>query len=201
MKVYKHKSLFIVFEGIDGSGKTTTSKRLKDFFIKKGMKTHWLLEPSFDSKWGKKIRELANLKESIPIEEELNYFIEDRKLDLKNNIIPALNSGEKVILDRYYYSNACYQGAKGMEIGTILKKNLEFSIVPDITFIIDVSVETALKRIKSNREETAILFEKEDYLKKVRENYLSLKSPEIKIINGEGSADGVFELVIAHFEF
>ncbi len=199
MEIKKNKPMFVVFEGIDGSGKTTISKMLQDMFDKRGYKTLWLREPS-DSIWGKKIRELANLKDAIPIEEELNYFIEDRKIDLKHNIGPALEQGKIVILDRYYYSNGCYQGARGLDVNKIIEKNLEFALTPDLTFIIDLPVDVALYRIKNNREETAILFEKKDYLERVRSNYLNLSFPEIKVIDGNDSIEGVFAKIKTVFD-
>jgi len=195
MQIQTKTPCFIVFEGIDGSGKTTISKKLKTFFDDKGFDTVWLREPS-DTIWGQKIRTLANLKSSIPIEDELNYFIEDRKIDLKENIIPALQKGKIVILDRYYYSNGCYQGARGLDVKKIIDDNLVFAKKPDITFIIDVPVDIALTRIKKNRDEAAILFEKKDFLEKVRNNYMNLKYPEIKIIDGTNSIDRVFNDVI-----
>ncbi len=199
MEIKKNKPMFVVFEGIDGSGKTTISKMLQDMFDKRGYKTLWLREPS-DSIWGKKIRKLANLKDAIPIEEELNYFIEDRKIDLKHNIGPALKEGKIVILDRYYYSNGCYQGARGLDVNKIIEKNLEFALTPDLTFIIDLPVDVALDRIKNNREETAILFEKKDYLERVRNNYLNLSFPEIKVIDGNDSIEGVFAKIKTVFD-
>jgi len=195
MQIKPKTPYFIVFEGIDGSGKTTISKKLKTFFDDKDFDTVWLREPS-DTIWGQKIRTLANLKDSIPIEEELNYFIEDRKIDLKKNIIPALEKGKIVILDRYYYSNGCYQGARGLDVKEIIDDNLVFAKKPDITFIIDVPVDIALTRIKKNRDEAAILFEKKDFLEKVRNNYMNLKYPEIKIIDGTNSIDRVFNDVV-----
>ena len=60
----------------------------------------WYMEPSA-SKWGEKIRNIARSKDNIPIEEELAYFIEDRKWDVEHNIKPALEQKKIVILDRY----------------------------------------------------------------------------------------------------
>ncbi len=183
--------MLIVFEGIDGSGKTTISKMLFSYLKKKEFNTVWFREPS-DSKWGKKIRDLAQSKDSIPLEQELNYFIEDRKINVKLNIKPALNKNKIVILDRYYFSTACYQGARGMDIEKIIKINREFAPEPDIIFIIDVNVKTALERIKKNRRSKAKLFEKKDFLEKVRKNYLNLNINNIKIINGNNDLDTVF---------
>ena len=183
--------MLIVFEGIDGSGKTTISKMLFSYLKKKKYNTVWFREPS-DSKWGKKIRDLAHSKDSIPLEEELNYFIEDRKINVRINIKPALKNNKIVILDRYYFSTACYQGARGMDIENIIKINRKFAPEPDIIFIIDVNVKIALERIKKNRQSKAKLFEKKEFLEKVRKNYLNLNNKNIKIIDGNNELNTVF---------
>jgi len=184
--------MLIVFEGIDGSGKTTLSKKLFSYLKKKKYNTVWFREPS-DSKWGKKIRDLAQSKDSIPLEQELNYFIENRKINVKINIKPALKNNKIVILDRYYFSTACYQGARGMNIENIIKINKEFASEPDIIFVIDVDVKTALSRIKKNRRSKAKLFEKKKFLEKVRKNYLNLNNKNIQLIDGNNDLNTVFK--------
>ena len=186
--------LLILFEGIDGSGKTTLSEMLLAYLKEKGYDTVWFREPAA-SQWGRKIRELANLEDSIPIEEELEYFIKDRQWNVKTNILPNLEKNKIVILDRYYYSTACYQGARGLDVEEIIKRNTAFAPEPDITLIVDVDVDTALQRIKRNREQEAKLFEKRDFLQKVRDNYLELKYPNIHIIDGTPPLQTVFEQV------
>ncbi|MCP4154067.1 MAG: dTMP kinase [bacterium] len=169
------KPLLIVFEGIDGSGKTTVSRMLLEHLNEKGIKTVWFREPG-DSKWGKKIRELAHLKDSIPVDEELQYFIEDRKINVKENILPALGENKWVIVDRFYLSGACYQGARGLNLQEIIDRNREFAPEPDVTFLVDLDVQTALTRIKKGRDVEAKLFEQKEFLQKVRENYLKVAS-------------------------
>ncbi len=183
---------FIVFEGIDGSGKTSLSRMLLDDLKEKQYQVVWFREPG-DSKWGRKIRELARSNDRIPIEEELNYFIEDRRVNVKNNILPALKQNKIVILDRYFFSTACYQGARGLNVAEILRINREFAPEPDCTFIIDVDVDTALERIRQNRDESARLFEKASYLAKVRENYLRLKAPHLHILDGSPPLPTIFQ--------
>ncbi len=189
----------IVFEGIDGSGKTTVSKLFFKYLIERKINSSWFREPS-DSKWGKKIRELADLKDSIPIEDEFQYFLKDREWDVKNNILPALDQGKIVVLDRYYFSSACYQGARGLDVKNIIEENLKFSPEPDLLFLIDVDITTALERIKRSRTTEAKLFEKESFLFKVRKNYLELNYDFIRKIDGTGSIDIVAGEVISFFE-
>jgi len=192
--------LLIVFEGIDGSGKTTISKMLCQYMKKKSIPVIWLREPS-ESKWGKKIRELSRIKTSIPLEEELNYFLEDRKFNVTLYIKPALNQNKSVILDRYYYSTACYQGARGMDIDKIIQMNRKFAPDPDITFIIDVTVATGLDRIKKNRNSRVKLFEQKPFLEKVRQNYLSLSGKNIHIIDGNRDLKSILNQIIRILAF
>ena len=187
--------LFIVFEGIDGSGKTTLSRMLFDNLKSSSHDVVWFREPG-DSKWGRKIRELAQLKDRIPIQEELAYFIEDRKMNVKKNIIPALKQKRVVILDRYFYSTACYQGARGLDMEAILKTNRAFAPEPDCTFIIDIDVQTALERIQRSRTKSARLFEKASFLTKVRENYLRLRGTHIHILEGNRLPQSIFKDII-----
>lgn len=193
------KGLLLVFEGIDGSGKTTISKLFFEYLSELKFKTSWFREPS-DSEWGQKIRELADIKSSIPIREELNYFIMDRKWDVENNIKPALKKGELVVLDRYYFSTACYQGARGLDIEKIISMNLEFAPEPDLLYLIDVDVNTAMTRIKKGRMNEAKLFEKKDFLVKVRQNYLNLEVKNMVILDGKPKVDSVLTSVIREFE-
>jgi dTMP kinase len=158
----------------------------------------WLREPT-DSPLGQKIRRLAQDKESIAIQEELDLFIEDRRWDVEANILPALRSGTTVIMDRYYYSNACYQGARGLDMEDILRVNRAFAPEPDTVFIIDVEVEQALARIDRARAGVAKLFEKKDFLEKVRARYLALRGPNLVLIDGNPGLEQVMDDILRRY--
>lgn len=185
----------IVFEGIDGSGKTTLSRMLAEHLKVSGVETLWLREPT-DSPLGDRIRQIAQTERAIPPREELDFFIEDRKWDVEHNITPALREGKTVILDRYFYSNACYQGARGLDMEDILEANRAFAPEADIVFVIDVEVKRALERIRRNRMSQARLFERESFLQKVRANYLKLSGPNIILIDGNGELTTVFTRIV-----
>jgi len=169
----------IAIEGIDGSGKTTISRHVKNVLEDFGIKASILKEPS-NSKYGKMLR---NAKKRFSPEKELELFILDRIEDVEKNILPKLNSGISVIMDRYYYSNVAYQGALGIDPEEILRRNQEIAPKPDLTILLDVSPEKALERLRKRKGLTP--FEDVNYLEKVRRIYLSIKSDEIRVVNAE----------------
>ncbi len=178
----RQPGLFIVFEGIDGCGKSTQVELLATRLRRRGEKVITLSEPTA-GRWGQKIKEAARQKDSLSPAEELELFIKDRKEDIRNNIKPALESGQIVVLDRYFYSTLAYQGARGLAQDEIRSKHKQFILKPDIVFIIDVPVSLALKRI-AGRPVIYRLFEDRYYLQKVRKNFLSLKDPECCFLDG-----------------
>jgi dTMP kinase len=188
----------IVFEGIDGSGKTTLARQFCDFLRRNRVDCLYLREPG-ESVWGLKIRQLADTIDTLPVDEQLNYFIEDRKWDVQHNILPALYRGRSVVLDRYYLSNACYQGAHGLDMQEIIRRNRTFAPEPDLTFIVDVTVETGLARIAKTERPPARLFEQRDFLATVRANYRTITGPAIIAIDGEGSLAEVGAKIARHF--
>ncbi|ADB57416.1 dTMP kinase [Archaeoglobus profundus] len=190
--------MLIAVEGIDGSGKTTIVRFLVEELKKRGYDVVAFKEPT-DSEYGKKIRQILKERKISP-EEELKLFIKDREFNVRNNILPALKSGKVVIMDRYYYSTIAYQGALGLDIGKIKTLNEQFP-KPDLVIILDVSPETALKRIKAKRKPDR--FEDLEYLRKVRNIFLSLKN-NIVVIDAERDIEevkrDVLKVVLEHLE-
>ncbi len=183
------EGILIVFEGIDGCGKTTQAKLLFEKLKSLGFDTILLKEPS-SSKWGKEIKRLSLFENSITPEKELKLFIKDREENTNKNIKPALREKKIVILDRYYFSTIAYQGAKGIDIDLIKKLNKNIAIEPDIVFILDIEPNIGLERIE-NRKKKEKLFEQENYLNRVREIYNSLKGKNIFKIDGSKKIDEI----------
>jgi len=95
-------------------------------------------------------------------EEEAHLFTEDRRDHLRRVIIPALNEGRVVICDRYVYSSAAYQGARGLDPAAIIAENCAFALRPHVTFLLEIPVQEGLARIRSGRGDRFSTFEVEE---------------------------------------
>lgn len=179
------KGILIVFEGIDGSGKSTQTFNLKQRLEEKKIDVVCFREPS-QSRWGREIKLKAALPDSLTPEEELILFQKDRAENVEKNLKPALAERKIVILDRYYYSTVAYQGAKGIDKKRICRLNERFVVEPDLVFVLDVKAGKGLQRI-SERKSKDLLFERQDYLEEVRNNFLELSGDNIVHIDGNGS--------------
>lgn len=162
--------LFIVLEGIDGTGKSTQCRLLYEKLLSLDYTVHLDKEPS-DKKYGAIVRESAETGRLSP-DQELEYFHLDRKMHVEELITPAKQAGEIVILDRYYFSTIAYQGQRGFDPEELLRENESFAPAPDLLIILDLSVETSLERI-GTRGDTANEFEQKDALQYCRDTYLS----------------------------
>lgn len=183
------EGLFIVIEGIDGTGKSTQAIRLGEWLAAQGREVVLSREPTAGP-WGTKVRESAATGRLSP-EDELLYFLNDRRQHVEELIAPSLAAGKAVILDRYYFSTMAYQGARGFDPAEIRSKNEAFAPVPDLLLIMDLDVDAALARIGS-RGDTANEFEKRENLERCREIFLSLRDePFVRVIDTLGTLDEV----------
>ena len=192
------KGIFIVMDGLDGSGKSEMIKLLHDYLSKnKKYRVLTTMEPT-EGKYGKEIRSiLASEKDpKINGQKLLDLFIKDREEHLKNTIIPFLNKLDAevniVICDRYYYSTIAFQATQGLDIKMLIEINKEF-LRPEIAFIMDVKPEIALERIKDREKEK---FENIEFMNKLREKFLEmpkLLNDNIRIIDASRDRDSVFE--------
>ena len=190
--------LFIVFEGIDGTGKSTQLHLLAEKMQQLGFAVVETREPT-DGSYGRKIRELFVNREKVSQEQELDLFIADRDEHVRRVIGPALAEGRVVVCDRYYLSTVAYQGANGMDIDLIMDKNKSFP-VPDLAVILEIEPAESIFRIRNHRNEKPNTFEEESNLQKVAVIFAAMQMPYIKRINGADSIENIHQQVVAAVE-
>lgn len=184
------KGRFIVFEGIDGSGKSTHIRLLAEKLKADGRKVYLTAEPT-NSVTGGLLRDaLSGVNRRTPAELAALFLIDriNHNVNTVNGIAKLTDDGFDVICDRYYYSSLAYQGSE-VESDWVKNMNLGCPEIqkPDICVFLDLDEKTSMKRIGRDRAVTEI-YEKESKLKEIRKKYLeifeSLKSSEnIKIVN------------------
>ena len=184
--------MLVNLEGIDGCGKSTQSKLLKNKLEEIGDKVIILKEPT-KRPHGQKLWDMLRGKRKATNEEILDLFVLDRTQHVEERIQPALDDGTVVLMDRYYYSSMAYQVAGGIDVNIIRERHV-FAPKPDIVLIFDLPVTVALERVRGHSE--ADEFEKEDHLEKVREAYLNLRSdPLVRIVDSARVPEEIFEEV------
>mgnify|MGYP001443154415 FL=1 len=184
--------MLINLEGIDGCGKSTQSQFLMDKFESDNEKIVLLKEPT-NGKYGQKLWEMLSGKIEATTEEILELFVLDRREHVNQKIQPALDEGKIVLMDRYYYSTMAYQAAAGIDVNRIKKDN-EFAPKPDIVLIFDLPADLAMKRVRSHS--VADVFEKEEYLERVRKAYLNLEGDSlVRIIDATRTPEKIFDEV------
>ena len=182
--------MLVNLEGIDGCGKSTQSKLLRNKLKETGDEVIILKEPT-KRPHGQKLWDMLRGKRKATNEEILDLFVLDRKQHVEERIQPALDDGTVVLMDRYYYSSMAYQVAGGIDVNVIRERHT-FAPMPDIVLIFDLPVTVALERVRGHSE--ADEFEKEGHLEKVREAYLNLRSdPLVRIVNSARTPEEIFE--------
>jgi dTMP kinase len=200
--------LFITFEGVEGSGKTTQIQRLKKYLIQKGIPCKVTREPG-GCPIGEKVRKILlnpDHREMVPLSELLLYEAA-RAQHVKEVIEPFLKKGRVVLCDRFSDATIAYQGyGRKMDLRWIERLN-HFSsrgIKPDVTFLLDcpsdVGLKRALKRNRTLRQEKEERFEKEkiQFHQRVRKGYLALAKKEprrVKVIDTRQGEDNVFNKI------
>jgi dTMP kinase len=180
---------FIVFEGLDGAGKSTQALRLLDYLRDtRGIRAHYTSEPTPHLIGGlirSQIRgDWHSSNECLQL-----LFSADRLYHLEKEVIPLLEQGIHVLCDRYFLSTAAY----GEDMEWLLGLNQKV-LLPDIMFLLEMSPEKSIERIHSNRTGGIHLFEKTAILAQVASRYATLKERFADIvvpINGERTIDEV----------
>ncbi len=198
MSGIEKKGKFIAFEGIDGSGKSTQIHRLQNRLREMGMRCYETREPT-DSPIGSLIHQIMTGRIQADNQVIASLFVADRIDHLLNEtdgICRKIESGITVITDRYYFSSYAYHSVD-MDMDWVIQANSISANVlrPTVTVFLDVPAEAAVERIQRERFHTE-LFEKEERLRRVRENYFrafeKLKDEEaVLVIDASGSVGEV----------
>lgn len=168
------KNLFIAFEGIDGSGKSTQVQLLAEKLQKEGHQVHVTREPT-GGEIGVLIRKIFTRKTDADHRTIAALFVADRLDHLLNEndgIIKKMKEGYTVITDRYYFSSYAYHSVH-MSMDWVIEANALSAelLKPDLNIFIDISPETAMERIQKNRT-TIELYETLDNLTLVKKKYM-----------------------------
>ncbi len=178
------RGCLVVFEGIDGTGKSTQIKLLAEYLQAQGKEVVTDYEPT-RGEWGMKVRNAALSGERLSIAEEINCLLQDRREHVREFIEPALQRGAWVLLDRYYLSMMAYQGASGVNVEDIREMNEEFATIPDVAFWLDIPVEMAMERMNA-RGNSKDAFENEPFLQACASIYSTMEMPWLFRIEADG---------------
>jgi dTMP kinase len=202
--------MFITLEGIEGSGKSTQIQHVFNYLNNLGLKCIMTREPG-GTRIGEKIRSILLDPESASMDPsaELLLYTADRIQHIQEIILPAIESGGIVICDRYFDATLAYQGAaRGLDTALILNLHQLIcrDLKPDLTFLLDLSPDTGLRRAwrqleSGSRMDIESRFEKETlaFHERVRAGYLALagKEPErFRIIDASQSQERVQAQII-----
>lgn len=187
------RGLLITFEGIDGSGKTTQIRKLRQMLEAVSIPFEVIREPG-GTMIGEKIRSILLDKEhtNMSPETELLLYEAARSQIVCERILPALSAGKTVICDRFYDSTVAYQGyARGLSLEAVdlVNRIATGGLEPDLTFLMDMSVKDAASRVDGRKKDSDRL-ESEGlvFMEKVREGYLALSKKSARMIYLDAAA-------------
>ena len=178
---------FIVFEGVDGSGKSTQIELLSMKLRDQGVDHVLEREPS-DGAIGRFIRNYAEAGDRyLQPESEALLFTADR-FEHSKRIEQTLDQGVTVVCDRYYHSTLAYQSAAGVPVAW-LRDLQKFALKPDLVLLLDVDPGRSLMRVSGR---TLTVFENRDYLSRVRDLYLGFaREGEMQLVDTGRPVDEV----------
>jgi len=190
---------FITFEGADGSGKSTQLKLTAEYLANKGYDVITTRDPG-GTPLGSRIRDILLHHEGyVSSNCELFLYLADRAQHIDEKILPAIKQGKIVLCDRYVDSTLAYQGyARGINVEQILMLNniVTKSLMPDLTFVFDVSTDVADKRIGDSKDR--LESEAKEFHQKVKQGFLSVAErfkDRIIVVNADNDIDEIFSEV------
>lgn len=202
------RGLFIVIEGVDGSGKTTQSELLSAYLRGLGRKVHHTAEPTATGLGGM-VRDGLGAEHPRTSDELAAMFLADRvahNVSQKSGIRQYVEGGTDVVCDRYYYSSIAYQGVDGsLEWVADMNLNCPSIMKPDICIFIDLDPEKCLEHIRAGRSHFEIYEENAAVISETRRRYgivfdMLAGWDNIVIVDGARSREEVFADIRAAVE-
>jgi len=190
--------MFVTFEGVDGSGKTTQVELLRSYLAEQGRDVVATREPG-GTPLGERVRELLLDGPEMAPWAEAALFAAARAELAERVIGPALARGADVVSDRYVDSSLVYQGiARRLGLERVLELNLLAigDLLPDRTFVLDVEPELAAGRVGESRDR--IESETDDFRGAVAEGYRSLEAvfpQRVRVLDGSRPASEIARAV------
>jgi dTMP kinase len=182
------RGIFIVFEGLDGSGKSTQLRLAAEALRARGLDVVETREPT-DGPWGRRIREMARNGESVPAEVELDWFFEDRREHMREVVEPALAAGRVVLSDRSYVSTVAYQGARGLDAEQILADSEAEFPRPDLVLLFEIGPREGLARVEARGGVAEPAFEELAFQERVAKIFADLEIAGLVRIDANRSAE------------
>ena len=199
------RGLFITFEGIDGSGKTTQLEILYNRLLSEKKDVLKMREPG-STKTGERIRSLlADKRLYVAPPAELLLFFSSRVQLIEERIKPGLQRGTIILCDRFHDATVAYQSyGRGLNLDTIriLENIFVLPLRPDRTYLLDCSYEAAKRRMTARSGETRIEMMDRAFFERVRKGYLALAHQEpdrIAVIDANKSIDKIHEQIRGDF--
>ena len=189
-----NRGRLIVFEGVDGSGKSTQLRLLADQ-LRESHVAHIVTKEPTDGRWGRKIRAMARSGERVTPEEELHWFLEDRREHVATVLRPGIEAGQIVLTDRYYLSTVAYQGARGFDPQALLVQSEAECPLPDLALIFEIDPEAGLARVHARGGIAEPAFEDAEFLSRVAAVFRWLDRPYLIRIDARGAIETVARAV------
>jgi len=191
-----NRGSLIVFEGVDGSGKSTQLALLAETMRSAGREVVETGEP-YDCEWGRKIREMARSGQGVAPEQELEWFLEQRRVHVRDLVGPSLAAGRIVLSDRYFLSTVAYQGARGLDAERLLAEcEAEFPI-PDLVLLLEIDAGSGLRRVAERGGPREPAFEERAFLERVAAIFHGLDRDYIARIAADGEIPAVQQRVLS----
>ncbi len=205
-----NKGFLVTFEGGEGCGKTTQIKKLAKLLQQRNIEYIVAKEPGA-TELGEEIRNiLLHTNLDLSAKTELLLFCASRSRLIEKVVLPALETGKVVILDRYYDSTTAYEGYAGevklKDVETILKFTIGQGAQPDLTYLFDLDYEAGIERkLTDHQLENLDRFETKGkgYFEKVRHGYLEIakkNKKRIVVVDASKSIEDVYEEVVKVFD-